>query len=111
MNILHRFAQKSLLSLKSMIRAPIDIALGGFVIGPAQFQGIQISYSLSGVSFFGNSTSNVFYAMPGASEIAALYDTYRIDKFEMSWNTNKMNDADSCELFVRLLTLRWAALS
>jgi len=60
----------------------------GFALGVTNFQAMSIVFDPTGVTFYGNATQSNNFALPNASEIAALYDLMRIDKVELTWSNN-----------------------
>jgi len=49
---------------------------------------MSIVFDPTGVIFYGSAVQSTAFALPNASEIAALYDLMRIDKVELVWSNN-----------------------
>jgi len=66
----------------------IPYTQAGFALGATNFQAMSIVFDPTGVIFYGSAVQSTAFALPNASEIAALYDLMRIDKVELVWSNN-----------------------
>jgi len=69
----------------------INLSSTGFEIGVSNFQAVNIVYDVAGVTIYGNSTTSTRFDMPNAAEFAALYDLVKIDKVDITWNSNQQS--------------------
>jgi len=74
--------------LTRCINTSIPYTASGFGLGISFFPGVNFVFDPSGWTIYGNSTTFLTTALPNAAEIAALYDTMRIDKVEIEWSGN-----------------------
>jgi len=65
----------------------LAVTSSGFTVGTAAFQAITLVVDPTAATFWGNIANSVTGALPNASELAALYDSMRIDKIEVTWSS------------------------
>jgi len=70
------------------INAQLAYTQSGFGLSASFFLGVNIVFDPTSVTFYGNSTTFQSFPLVNAAEIAALYDTMRIDKVEIEWSGN-----------------------
>jgi len=76
----------------------INLSTGGFEIGVSSFGAVNIVYDVAGVTVYGNASTSTRFDVPNSAEFSALYDLVKIDKVELTWNSNVQASSDATAL-------------